>query len=322
VLDGERKPATEVGKDIRRADPTNPRDIKDILDSAPSSVDDFLHAMRKDDHDDAVKGAAITEDLNALMGALDMDKLDLGDLLGTAGQLSSMLRGMITNAGDMARELGTSEKNVSDAAKAAIELDRILRRIEGLEPEVEPLPVMATLPMPPPGPPVSSVDESLFQKPSVSSQQAKSIEDIMSAVAYEIHQLAKNISAEGDMIAAALAELARAARAGDKQGMLIAAKKVSAHIIAFCKELNELGKRIPGKNMAEKREQDRLIRAATGLRTFGTQLKILCSVKAASIEVNRDNDESLASLTRTLGEYVQTGLTGIASVTATILPRK
>ena len=44
------------------------------------------------------------------------------------------------------------------------------------------------------------------------------------------------------------------------------------------------------------------MRSATGLRTFGTQLKILCSVKAASIETNKDNDESLASLTRNLGE--------------------
>jgi len=222
---------------------------------------------------------------------------------------------MINSGNSLAKELGTSPPNLSDAAKAAIELDRIIARLEGREPDFPP-------PAPPAGPVISGVSDDSFDKPAYPSSKARSLEDIMSAVAYEIHLLAQSVSKEGDLIAEALARLARCARAGDRSGMLMAAKEVAAHIIAFCKELNELAKRIPGKNLAEKREADRLIRSATGLRTFGTQLKILCSVKAASIETNKDNDESLASLVKNLGEVLTLGLTGITSVQATILPRK
>lgn len=72
---------------MRRADPTDKNNINDILDRSPSTVDDLLYAMRKNDKDDAIKGAALTENLAAQMGALDQDDLDMGDLLGTAGQL-------------------------------------------------------------------------------------------------------------------------------------------------------------------------------------------------------------------------------------------
>jgi hypothetical protein len=316
VLDAEAKIGKDLGKDARRVDHLNKDNVNDILDRAPSTIDDYLHAMRKTDKDDAIKGAGITENLSALMGALNQDDLDMGDLLGTAGQLSSMLRGMINANSGLARELGTSQQNVNDAAKAAIELDRLIARLEGRESDFPEI-----VELPPPGPPVSTVSDDVFDK-NMSLDKAKTVEDIMSAVAYEIHKLAQSVSAEGDKIAEALARLARCARNGDKQGMLIAAKEVAAHINAFCKELNEFAKRIPGKNLAEKREADRLIRAATGLRTFGTQLKILCSVKAASIETNKDNDESLASLTRNLGQVLTSGLTGLATVQRTILPRK
>lgn len=76
---------------MRRADPTDKNNINDILDRAPSTVDDLLYAMRKTDKDDAIKGAAVTENLAAQMGALDQDDLDMGDLLGTAGQLVRIL---------------------------------------------------------------------------------------------------------------------------------------------------------------------------------------------------------------------------------------
>jgi len=109
-----------------------------------------------------------------------------------------------------------------------------------------------------------------------------------------------------------LANLARAARSGNKQDMLLAAKQASVFIIAFCKQLEILSKQIPGRNIAEKKEQDNLFRYQQALRNYGTQLKILSSVKAASIEDSKDTDASLTTLTRNLGDVVQASLHSMA----------
>ena len=114
-----------------------------------------------------------------------------------------------------------------------------------------------------------------------------------------------------------LANLARAARTGDKQAMLLAAKAASAHILAFCKQINEVAKKMPARTVHEKKEQDQLLKCAQALRNYGTQLKIMASVKAASIEESRDTDESLSTLTRNLGDAVQVALKGMISVKAT-----
>lgn len=47
-----------------------------------------------------------------------------------------MLRGMVSNTQGLAKELGTQPEKLNDAAKAAIELDKVIRRLEG-EPEEE-----------------------------------------------------------------------------------------------------------------------------------------------------------------------------------------
>jgi len=114
-----------------------------------------------------------------------------------------------------------------------------------------------------------------------------------------------------------LANLARAARTGDKQAMLIAAKAASAHIIAFCKQINEVAMKMPARTLHEKREQDQLLKCSQALKNYGTQLKILASVKAASIESSRDTDESLSTLTRNLGEAVHVALKGMLTVQVT-----
>jgi len=72
--------------------------------------------------------------------------------------------------------------------------------------------------------------------------------------------------------------------------------------------------RVANKTIHEKKEQDQLLKCAQALRNYGTQLKILASVKAASIEESRDTDESLSTLTRNLGEAVQVALRGMIGV--------
>jgi len=149
------------------------------------------------------------------------------------------------------------------------------------------------------------------------SKKATKVEDIMSGVAYEIHEKAKNISGDADQVALALAELGNAARSGNRTELLKASKAAAMHIAALCKKLQELAAKIPGNTPQEKRLKDQLLRSAQGLRDMSTQLKILCAVKAATIEDSRDTDGALSILTRNLGTVMMQGLDAmqIAKVT-------
>jgi len=153
---------------------------------------------------------------------------------------------------------------------------------------------------------MSLQDDNLFEEIPLS--QAKTFDQVLAAVASEMHHAAKGMSQEADNIAAELAKLARAARSGGKQEMLVAAKAAAAYINAFCKQVETLARKIPGRNMAERKEQDNLMRYQQALQNYGTQLKILSSVKAASIEESRDTDATLTTLSMNLGEVIQASL--------------
>jgi len=147
--------------------------------------------------------------------------------------------------------------------------------------------------------------------PAVSLDRARSFEDIAQAVAWKIHQQSKemeNPSKTGDNVALELAHLASAARGGDKQKLLLSAKAASAQIQAFSKEISDLAARIPGKTPREREIQEQLLRCAQGLKNYSMHLKILASVKAASIEQSRDTDESLSTIARDLGDLISQSL--------------
>ena len=101
--------------------------------------------------------------------------------------------------------------------------------------------------------------------------------------------------------------------------MLIASRAVSAHLLQVIKEINDTIAQMGSKNP---KEQDRLPRAAQALRNYGTQLKILTSVKAASIEKDNDADESLLSITRGLGNVLAEAIFTMDTVKITVLKLK
>jgi len=116
-----------------------------------------------------------------------------------------------------------------------------------------------------------------------------------------------------------LYNLSAAARNGDRQAMLLASKAASANILLFCKKLSELAARIPCTNAQQKKEQDRLYNCIQALKNYSTHLKILTSVKASSIHLDKDNDESLFSLTTALGNVFTDALTAMDVTKRTIL---
>jgi len=307
--------ATDVDSIQNR--PTDTAKIIEVMDSVGDAVDEVLDTQRANEKDDAIKGAAITNNIFASLGAFGDDDLDLGDLLSTAGTLSDLLRGLIGDTGKIARALGNNPAALTPAAKAALDLDRLLARLEGKEVDFEPV-KLETLPPVQLSGPISQ--DTHFQ--AIDLKNAHSFEDVAAAVAYKIHEQAKLISTEGDNVAVELANLSRAARAGDRQTLLLSAKAAAAHIIAFCRKLTEMANSIPCRNERERREQDRLLKTAQALRDYATQLKILAAVKAATIEDSRDTDATLTTLTKNLGALIGQGLTAMQITNATILGRK
>jgi len=311
-----------VEKDVGslQSRPNDHAKIEEVMDSVGDALNEVLDVQRNNEKDDAIKASALTNNLLASLGSLGDDDMDLGDLLGQAGLLSDLMRGLVGDSTKVARALATNPEALTPAAKAALDLDRLLARLEGKE--LAPLaPVTTTVQELPPvalsGP---IAKDSHFQP--IDLKTATSFEDVAAAIAYEIHQKAKALSSEGDAIAVELANLSRAARAGDRQTLLMSAKAAAAHILAFCKKLIELAHSIPCRNERERREQDRLLKTAASLKDTATQLKILAAVKAATIEDSRDTDATLTTLTRNLGVLINQGLDAMQVTHLTIKGRK
>jgi len=238
------------------------------------------------------------QNLFATLGAIDDNDMDLGDLLNTAAALRDLMRGLIGSTSGVARQLGVDEKDLTPAAKAALELDQLIRRLEAGESRPRP-PVQAQSPS-------SRSNDFVFE--NISIKNAQTFDQVLAAVAKEMHEAAQGMSEEADNLAIELSKLAKAARGGSKQELLVAAKAAAAYIHAFSKQIELLAAKIPGRNFAEKKEQDNLLRYRLTLSNYATQLKILSSVKAASIEESRDTDATLKTLTLNLGDVVQASL--------------
>jgi hypothetical protein len=161
----------------------------------------------------------------------------------------------------------------------------------------------------PPKPINKSVQELLDSMKGMKKEEPKTFEEALERAAVDIAQAIQASSQTSNApemiassgIAADMARLAKAARDGNKTEMMLAAKGVAAHLTQLVNEVNAIITKLGNKHPTE---SDRLIRAAAAIKNFGTQLRILTSVKAASIETDTDNDETLLSITKGLGNIV------------------
>jgi len=302
----------ESNLDVRSLnDPNDKNKMKEVMDGANDAVDKFLSAVRNDTADDIIKGTGTANNLFASLGNLNLDDMDLGDLLSTADSLSALLRGLMGDPNmskDTARRLGGNPNDYSAVARAARELDEVLARIERRDPRYPPERII---------PSAQQMDVTIISAPDHAFKKfdlksVTKVEDIISGVAYEIHEKAKQLSGEADSVAMALAKLGDAARSGNKAELLKASKEAALHLAALCKKFQELANKIPGNTPQERRMKDQLMKSAQGLRDMSTQLKILCAVKAASIEENKDADGALSIIARNLGTMMMSGLDAMA----------
>jgi len=284
-------------------------------------VDEFEDQLHADAADDALKSRAKANNLSAYMDSNNDKEMDLGDLLGAAGELSDLMRGLVGNTSSAAQELGSSEQPLTEAAQAALELGDLINNINRGTGSAAVMSQQIAQKMEAVRPASSSGGSPFDHAPTVSLDRARSFEDIAQAVAWKIHQQSQEMqtpSKTGDNVAIELSNLASAARAGDKQKLLLSAKAAAAQIQAFAKELTELANRMPSRNAREREIQEDLLRCAQGLKNYSMHLKILSSVKAASIEQSRDTDESLSTIARDLGDIISTSLSNMRVVYTTM----
>jgi len=300
--------------------PEDKERIKQVMDSVDDSIDFFFDAAKRSKDDDMLKGVAIANNLFATLGALGDDDMDLGDLLNAAGQLGNLLRGLVQDTTGAARRLGANPEDLTEAAQAALELDELLCSLEG-----RPNPHPFSRPNIGKAPPLVSEEPIEVFTPApdthftkIDLNTASTFEDVTAAVAYQIHEEARGISSAADLIAVELANLAAAARAGNRSDLLRAARAAAAHMNAYCAQLLALANKIPGNTPQERRLKEALYRSAGGLKDMATQLKILAAVKAASIENSKDADGTLISVTRNIGDMMKQGLTSMQICQSTL----
>jgi hypothetical protein len=145
-------------------------------------------------------------------------------------------------------------------------------------------------------------------------------EDMVDHVATQIARKGKETQLkEATTVSSHLGELASAARVGSRQNVLLQGKNVSNSIKEFCQQLRAYASKIPKRNRHEFEVQDRLIRTAQGLENICTQLRILTSVKATSIESDKDTDQTLNTIIVGVGSAVTDGLAAIEITSRSIL---
>lgn len=120
----------------------------------------------------------------------------------------------------------------------------------------------------------------------------------------------------GKAVAEEMLKLSKAAKSGKRQEMILSSRNVSEHLKEIINEINSVIKKIGSKNP---KQVDQLMRTSSAIRNYAIQLKILTSVKGASIERNIDNDDTLLSITQSLGVLVSESLGNIDRIKNLVL---
>jgi len=267
------------------------------IDPIAPLIDDYTDTLHNSDAQNAMKGAAKANNLAGYLEVLNKDS-DLAEPYNTAGEVTDLMRGLMGDTPGVSYELGTSNEDaLHETARNAMELDNLLKG--------------------------GGSKGGAISAPRLPLGQARTFEDVAQAVAYNIQEQSKTFESEsGNNVAKELANLAAAARSGDKQKLLLAAKAAAGHLLAYSKEITDIANKIPAKNTYEHDVQAHMIKCAGSIRNYATHLKILASVKAASIEQSKDTDQSLASICTELGDMMSQTLKSMSVTHGVILKPK
>jgi len=243
-----------------------------------------------------IRGAAI----QARKGACNLKRRNLDDLI----KAGKNLAGALHSFGDTARVAAASGPG-NKRSDAALALDDLLCQMElgGPLPDmakVERLMKTAALVEEAPPPKVEK---------SFAAAVAQVATEIKAAVEVHKNEILSIPGLDASPLAVFLQKLADAARNNQRQEMLVSARGVSGCIVTFCKELTACAKRCKDPVY-----QDKLYSSVAALKNFGTQVKILTSVKAASSIDESDSDDQIVSVIRSLGRTTTDAFASIETV--------
>ena len=240
-----------------------------------------------------IRGLAI----KARKGACNLNRRNLDDLIAAGKNLAGALNGF----GDSARVAAASGAGTK-RSNAALALDELLRNMELGNVEVDVAQVeqlMQEAAAPEPAAPVEEM-------PTFASSIAQVATEIEEAVETHKKEILSIPGLDASPLATFLKKLAEAARSNQRQEMLVSARGVSACVVAFCKELTSCAKRCKDAVY-----QDKMYNSIAALKNFGTQLKILTAVKAASDLDESDSDEQIINVVKSLGKTTTEALASI-----------
>eukprot|EP01120_Amphizonella_sp_Union-15-10_P015102 TRINITY_DN7654_c0_g1_i4.p1 TRINITY_DN7654_c0_g1~~TRINITY_DN7654_c0_g1_i4.p1 ORF type:complete len:653 (-),score=205.77 TRINITY_DN7654_c0_g1_i4:90-2048(-) len=299
-----------LAEKIKKTPPTDKLVVEDLADHIGEQLDNVLQAIDSEEKDELIRAKAKAKSIMASIKAT-ADDMDPMSLLECAQDLSGYLGSMMNLSMDWAKNQA-NEGPLTDKARAALDLDDLLRQIENTKVDDAPVNTESLDAL------LASLNELNEPSAPVPQVVTGTFEDVVAEVAIEVKKsvVKHKGNKESKDVADALQELANAARAGKRQQMIVSGRAISAHIQQFIKQLKDLSDRVASKNPMY---QDRLIRYTHTLKNYATQMKIMISVKASSIERDADADESLASITRGLGQMMTEALNTTEIVKVTIL---
>jgi len=227
--------------------------------------------------------------VQARKGATNLKRRNLDDLIKAGKNLAGALHGF----GDTARVAAAAGPG-NKKSDAALALDDLLRQMElgGPMADMEQIDALMKEALTEEPAPAPAEDDKSF-----SSAVAQVATEIKAAVETHKKEILAIPGLDATPLASFLQKLADAARNNQRQEMLVSARGVSACIVSFCKELTSCAKRCKDPIF-----QDKLYSSIAALKNFGTQVKILTSVKAASSVDESDSDEQIISVIKSLGK--------------------
>eukprot|EP01113_Clastostelium_recurvatum_P032108 TRINITY_DN4079_c0_g1_i6.p1 TRINITY_DN4079_c0_g1~~TRINITY_DN4079_c0_g1_i6.p1 ORF type:complete len:1069 (+),score=279.59 TRINITY_DN4079_c0_g1_i6:111-3317(+) len=293
------------------ADGRNKDEALAALNEAVSRLDPALDKLG-DDLKEAIKGDAAKQSLAALK-AKDLRKMNAGDLLAASRRLAGLLGNMVgkipnstgqTGPGTGAGTAGSSGGDVSSSSRSAA------------------------------GGPSSRYGAGSGKSSGASAPSSSSLSSggaggsfgggfvpvVGGGIASIVKQIQQqNVGIEDSMgslsldLASELQKLAEAVKAGAKHDLIAAGRAIGALINKYCDETRKVANACRDPVL-----RNRLLHNASALRTFGPQIKIMASVRAASLGTGGNAEQMLSDMAQEIGNLVA----GVSTTVGTIRTSK
>jgi len=238
----------------------------------------------------------IVKQILAAIKSKNIKKIDPSHLLKISKHLAGLLSDMVSKTGDNL----SGQSDLSDRARAALELERLLTALEKDAARNNPSnydasqtidSLLTTLNLSTDSQP-SGGQTHLSQQISSVAKQIRTKTD-GSIEGTQLHAISQGLAAE-------LQKFADADSGNSRSELILLGRAISSNIIRLSDELKRLA-----ANCKDPKLQDQLLLNSAVMRNYATQLKIMASVRAASPRNSRDSSsDQLVILTQNVAAVI------------------